>query len=184
MLRNIKKNEARTVFEILARENQPMLITYLRGVIRDQHIIDDLFQETMLIAWRKLKEYDRNKPFGPWLRGIAAKLVLAYFRKSKSDMLIFEGKTLEYLSQQLQYISEKPGDTWDEKIVALKQCIEKLPQDYRQVINLRYFEQNSAAQITSVTKTTLETIKKRLQRARSQLLQCLQHKKVVMEMMT
>ncbi len=91
---------------------------------------------------------------------------------------------MEYLSQQLQYISERPGDTWDEKIAVLKHCIETLSEDYRQAINLRYFEQNSASQISAITKATIETIKKRLQRARAQLLDCLQRKKVVMEITT
>lgn len=184
MLKKVKKTEAREVFEILVRENQAMLMTYLRAVVRNRTVIDDLFQETMLIAWQKLNEYERDRPFGPWLRGIAAKLVMAHFRKAKSDIMIFEDETLEYLSQQLQYISERPGDTWDEKIAALKHCIETLSEDYRQAINLRYFEQNSALQIATITKATIETIKKRLQRARTQLLECLRRKKVVMEITT
>jgi RNA polymerase sigma-70 factor (ECF subfamily) len=65
MLVKVKKTEAREVFEILVRENYPMLMTYLRAVVRDESVIDDLFQETMLIAWQKLDEYDRARPFGP-----------------------------------------------------------------------------------------------------------------------
>ena len=158
-----------------------MLMTYLRAVVQNQSVIDDLFQETMLIAWQKLDEYDRERPFGPWLRGIAAKLVMAHFRKAKSDVMMLEAETLEYLSQQLQYISERPGDTWDEKIAALRDCIEGLPDQNRQAIHLRYFEQTPASQIAAITKTTVEAIKKRLQRARTQLLDCLRRKKVVME---
>lgn len=110
-----KKEQVKAVFEILVRENQAMLMTYFRAVVRNQPVIDDLFQETMVIAWQKLDEYDRDRPFGPWLRGIAAKLVMAHFRKTKSDIMMFEDETLEYLSQQIQHISESPGDTWDEK---------------------------------------------------------------------
>jgi RNA polymerase sigma-70 factor len=179
-----KKTEAKAVFEILVRENQAMLMTYLRAVVRDQSAIDDLFQETMLIVWQKLNEYDRSLAFGPWLRGIAAKLVMAHFRKAKSAMMILESETLDYLSSQLQHISERPGDTWDEKIAAMKQCIELLPEDYRQAINLRYFEQHSAQQVAAATKAAIETIKKRLQRARAHLLDCLKRKEVVMEILT
>jgi RNA polymerase sigma-70 factor len=180
----VKNNEARTVFEILVRENQAMLMTYMRAVVRNQSVIDDLFQETMLIAWQKLDEYDRARPFGPWLRGIAAKLIMAHFRKAKSDIITFEGETLEYLSRQLQYICEKPGDTWDEKIAALTHCIEALSEHHRQAIKLRYFEQTPASQIAAAANTSVETIKKRLQRARAELLDCLRRKKVVMEITT
>jgi RNA polymerase sigma-70 factor (ECF subfamily) len=166
MLKRAKKTESRAVFEILVRENQAMLMTYLRAIVRNQSVIDDLFQETMLTAWQKLDDYDRSLSFGPWLRGIAAKLVMAHFRKVKSDIMIIESETLEYLNQQLQYISERPGDRWDEKIAALMHCIEALSEHYREAIYLRYFEQNSASQIAVISKTTVETVKKRLQRAR------------------
>jgi RNA polymerase sigma-70 factor len=181
MQKKVKNTEARTIFEILVRENQAMLMTYLRAIVRNPSAIEDLFQEVMLTAWKKLDEYDRTLPFGPWLRGIAAKLVLAHFRKVKSDIILFESETLEYLDQQLEYISERPGDRWDEKISALMYCIEALPDNHREAILLRYFEQNSALQISTISKATVETIKKRLQRARARLLECLKRKKVVME---
>ncbi len=181
MLRKGKKNDAKAVFEILVRENQPMLLTYLRAVVRDKTAVDDLFQDTMLIAWKKLGEYDHSRPFGPWLRGIAARLVMAHFRKAKSGPLPLEEHTLEYFSQQIQHINSKPGDTWDDKIIALQQCIEILSEQHQQVIKLRYFEEHPTSRIAVVTKTSLETIRKRLQRARSHLLDCLKRKKVVME---
>jgi RNA polymerase sigma-70 factor len=184
MLKTDEKNEAKAVFEILVRENQTMLMTYLRAVVRDQSVIDDLFQETMLIAWQKLDEYDHSRPFGPWLRGIAAKLIMAHFRKAKSDFIALEDETLEYLSRQLQHISERPGDTWDEKIAALTHCIEALSELHRQAIKLRYLEDNSVSKIAAVSETSVETIKKRLQRARAELLDCLRRKKVVMEIAT
>ncbi len=184
MQKKVKNTEARTIFEILVRENQAMLMTYLRAIVRNPSAIEDLFQEVMLTAWQKLDEYDRTLPFGPWLRGIAARLVMAHFRKAKSDIILFESETLEYLDQQLDYISERPGDRWDEKISALMHCIEALSDHYRETINLRYFEQNSTRKISEILKTNSETIKKRLQRARAQLLECLKRKKVVMEIET
>jgi len=184
MLRKDRRSEAIAVFEILVRENQAMLMTYLRAVLRDRFVADDLFQEIMLVVWQRLDEYDRSRPFGPWVRGIAANLVMAHFRKARNDVMILEAETLEYLSQQLQHISERPGDTWDEKIEALSRCIQALPDHHREAINLRYFEHSAIPQIAEISRTSVETIKKRLQRARSQLLDCLRRKKVVMEITT
>ena len=42
-----------------------------RAGLDDPSAVDDLFQETMLIAWQKITAYDRLRPFGAWLRGIA-----------------------------------------------------------------------------------------------------------------
>jgi len=65
MSKRNSKNEALAVFEILVRENQAMLMTYLRAVLHDKTVADDLFQETMLVVWQKLADYDRSRPFGP-----------------------------------------------------------------------------------------------------------------------
>jgi len=181
--RNIK-NEAQAIFEILVRENEAMLMTYLRAAVRNQAVVEDLFQETMLVAWRKLNEYDRSCPFGPWVRGIAAKLIMAHFRKAKSDIMITGSDTLEYLSQQIEHIHERSGDTWKQKIDALKHCIGALPDHYQRVIQLRYFKHQPASKISEITKVSLEAVRKRLQRARAQLLDCLKRKKVVIEVRT
>lgn len=180
----MQQNEARAVFEILVRENQAMLLTYFRAAVRDQVMIDDLFQQTMLVAWRKLDDFDRSRPFGPWLRGIAAKLVLSHYRKAKSDIMLSDEETLEYLSQKIQRISEKPGDTWEEKVTALHQCIETLAEHYQLVITLRYYEELTVSRVATLAKVSLATIQKRLQRARALILDCLKRKKVVVEMTT
>jgi RNA polymerase sigma-70 factor len=173
--------EAEAVFEILVRENADMLTTYLRAVVWRQAAVDDLFQETMLVAWKRLPEYDASRPFGPWLRGIAARLVMAYSRKSKRELLVCDDQVLEYLDRQVQHISERAGDTWDEKVVALQDCIAALPEDQRQTIRLRYLEGRSADQTAGLLNVTVEAIKKRLQRARAQLLLCLRRKDVLLE---
>jgi len=179
-----RQNDAQAIFEILVQENEAMLMTYLRSAVRNQAVVEDLFQEAMLIAWRRIKEYDRSCPFGPWIRGIAAKLIMAHFRKAKSDIMITGCDALEYLSKQIEHIHERPGDTWEQKIDALKHCIEALPDNYRGMIELRYFKHHPASRISEITKISLEAVRKRLQRARAQLLDCLKRKKVVMEVNT
>jgi RNA polymerase sigma factor (sigma-70 family) len=181
MMPRDENTEAKAIFEILVRENQAMLMTYLRAAVRNSSVVDDLFQEAMLVAWRRLGEYDRSRPFGPWLRGIAGRLIMAHFRKIGSVATALEEETLEYVSAQLQHICERPGDTWDEKIEALTHCIEALSEQYRQAVRLRYFEQTTPSVIAEASGASLETVKKRLQRARLQLLECLRRKRVFAE---
>jgi RNA polymerase sigma-70 factor len=176
--------QARAVFEILVRENEAMLMTYLRAVVRNESAAEDLFQETMLTAWKKLSEFDRSRPFGPWLRGISGRLVMAYYRKAKRNCVLGTDEMLEYLSRQIEHISERPGDTWAEKIEALTHCVESLPEHYREPIRLRYFENKPASQIADISKLSMETVRKRLQRARSRLLDCLHRKKLFGEVIS
>jgi RNA polymerase sigma-70 factor len=173
--------KAEAVFEILVRENADMLVTYLRAAVWNAAAVDDLFQETMLVAWRRLAQFDPTRPFGPWLRGIAARLVLAHARKAKRDVMLCDERVMEYLDRQVQRISQQSGDTWDDKLAALRDCIAALPAVHREAVTLRYLEGHDAQGMASLLAVTREAIKKRLQRARTQLVSCLQGKGVLSE---
>lgn len=167
---------SKDLFEILVREHAPMLIVYLRSVVSDAAAVDDLFQETMLTAWRTLDRFDRKRPFGPWLRGIAGKLIMAHRRKSADAHLLCDEHVLEHLDGRLAALEQQHGDTFDEKLAALRQCIDAMPDRYREVVRLRYRVELPTEQIAEHLKLTIETVKKRLQRARMRLFDCLSRK--------
>ena len=173
--------KAEAVFEILVHENADMLTTYLRAVVWRQAVVDDLFQETMLVAWRRLGEYDPTRPFGSWLRGIAARLVMAHVRKTKRDVMLCDENVLVYLDRQIQRIGQRDGDTWDDKIAALRECLAALAEAPKQAISLRYLDGCSAQTVAQRLNVTLEAVKKRLQRGRSLLLACLERKGFLLE---
>lgn len=168
--------DAHELFEILVRENADMLLAYLRAVVRDATAADDLFQETMLTAWRRLPDYDKSRPFGPWLRGIAARTVMAWRRQRAKSFALCDDEILEHLSARCESIQKQPGDTWDQKLEGLRDCVDKLPDRYRDVIQLRYAEELSPESLAMRLEITAETLKKRLQRGRARLLECLERK--------
>ncbi|MGI9472474.1 MAG: sigma factor [Rubripirellula sp.] len=105
----IVEEKARQAFEILARENSRMLMVYLRSLVRDQAAVDDLFQESMVVAWQRLAECELDRPFGPWLRGIASRLVFAHYRKQKTDPLPLHESVLHIVDRDFENISLLAG---------------------------------------------------------------------------
>lgn len=170
---------SKDLFEILVRENADMLTVYLRCAIRDPSAVDDLFQETMLTAWRTLDRFDRSRPFGPWLRGIAAKLILAHHRKSARRHLLCNEDILEHLGSRQDGLQRMPGDTLDEKLDTLRECITALPDRYREAVKLRYQEEIRGRRLAEKLDISHEALKKRLQRARARLFDCLRRKLTV-----
>lgn len=164
------------LFEILVREHADMLTVYLRCVVRGPTLVDDLFQETMLTAWRTLDRFDRSRPFGPWLRGIAGKLVLAHRRKSAKSVVFCEEQFLEHLEHRHAELQRLPGDTLDDKLDELRRCLELLPSTYRQAVELRYTEGLQGTGLAAKLQISTEALKKRLQRGRAHLMHCLQRK--------
>jgi RNA polymerase sigma-70 factor (ECF subfamily) len=164
------------LFGILVRENAAMLMVYLRSAVRDPAIVDDLFQETMLVAWKTIDRFDRSRPFGPWLRGIAGKVVLSHRRKNAKSMPLYNEATLEQCEARLAELQSQPGDTFNEKLECLRLCIEQLPVLMQEAIRHRYQLLSSRMDTAAQMNTTAEVVKKRLQRARSRLLDCVVRK--------
>lgn len=168
--------EARDLFEILVREHADSLMAYLRAVVTDAAAADDLFQETLCVAWRRIDDFDRKRPFAPWLRGIAAKLVLAWRRQHSTEDRLCDAETLEYLDRRLAQVQRLPGDTLDEKLAALSDCLADMPESFRVAIQLRYQDDIRPTDLARRMNLSIEALKKRLQRGRAMLLDCIRTK--------
>jgi RNA polymerase sigma factor (sigma-70 family) len=109
------------------------------------------------------------------LRGIAGRLVLGRQRKLASSLLrVLDVKDLEFLEASYARVASRPGDTWEEKIEVLRRCLGHLPEPQREVIQLYYWDELDCQGIAVRLVRPLETVKKRLQRARALLAECLQ----------
>src|SRR5688572_8538527 len=150
------------LFEILVRENERMVWTFLSGVV-DPSDAQDIFQQACLVAWTSLDRYDRSRPFGPWLRGIAARLLLKHWRQRPHSLPLDE-KALEAIEARLDTLGRLPGETWDEKLDSLRDCLTRVDEDARRLVDLYYRDGLSCAEISRRLGDGIETVKKRLQR--------------------
>jgi RNA polymerase sigma-70 factor len=166
----------REVFAVLVREHMDMLLTYLRSMVHDAATVEDLFQETMLVAWRRFEDYDQNRPLAYWLRGIARHLVVAYYRRRRQRPIYSDATILEAIDERMARIDDRKEDTWSDKVAALTQCLDLLPEPLRRNLKLFYENACNTEAIATQTNTTREAAKKRLQRARRLLAECLRRK--------
>ena len=169
--------QSRELFEILVRENMDMVRAFLLAQVRDASLADDLLQDAFLIAWKNLDRYDRTRPFGPWLRGIAGKLVLSHRRKvARSKVFACDDDALEFFEHEFARLQELEGDNFDEKMAALRQCMEGLTDKQRETIEMHYEGGLQCKDIAPKLGMGLEAVKKHLQRGRAALLRCLEGK--------
>ena len=164
--------DGRQVFEILVREHAPMLTSYLRSLMGNDSAVDDLFQSSMVVAWKRLADYDRSRPFGAWLRGIARNLVLEHTRKAAAARTE-SPEVLDELDRRYDSFSNG-SKSFSERADEMLRCLASLPAAMREVVELAYARGLLLKEIALSMQISEETVKKRVQRARLALAQCVQ----------
>lgn len=169
--------ETRDLFEILMREHIESVRAFLLASLRDSVAVEDLVQETFFTAWKILDRYDRQLSFGPWIRGIASKLLMNYRRKIGRDRLHYcDEDLLNRIDDGIASVQKLPGNTFDEKVEALRACLDHLTGPQRDSIRLHYENGLHCKEIGQRLGIGFEAVKKHLQRGRSQLHRCLRLK--------
>lgn len=165
------------LFEILVRENIEMVRAFLLSSVRDPATVEDLVQESFVVAWRNLARYDRQLPFGPWVRGIAGRLLLNHRRKvGRSKMYYCDETVLAAIDREFEGLGSLRGDTLGDKLDVMRACVGKLPEAQRNALALHYETGLHCREIAQRLGLGLEAVKKHLQRGRAGVLRCMQRK--------
>ena len=163
-------------FEILVREHADMLMAYLRAMAWNDALVEDAFQEAIIVAWRRLPDFDRSRPFAPWLRGIARNTLLGIARKHQRRREIVGEAAALHIEEQLGRIESAPADCFADRLQPLKECMQRLAPEQREAVELVYAQSLDPRVAASAAGTNDETFRKRLYRARLQLAECLRMK--------
>ena len=163
------------VFEVLMRQNADHLMAFIRAMVRNNTLAEDVFQETFMVAWRRFGDFDRDRPFGPWLRGIAHRTALGLMRKTRKEFAVDTAivDVLEAHAAGYERISMAEESS---AVEMLNDCVGRLPPRYREVIEVLYRGGRSISEVAEATDAGAEAVKKRLQRARRMIADCLRTK--------
>lgn len=164
---------SRKLFEVLVRENEGPVMLLINALVRDSALAEDMFQETMIVAWQKFDEYDTSRPLAPWLRGIAVNLIRNAQRKRKNDCIFVGDDVANYFQDVIQQVESQEGDSWRDKVGALSECIQQLAPRARMLIKERYEKGQNASEIAVSQSMAATTVRKQLERIRSQLGKCI-----------
>lgn len=169
-LRRAQKGDAQA-FEQLVTPHEQMLWRVCWHYTRHQEDAADCLQETMLKAWRAIGSYRGECAFTSWLYRIAVTACLDFLRKQKrlpqtesADALAEEGFTPVDVSptpDEAILKAESAGN--------IRAAIDALPGDMRTVIILYALQGLGYEEIAEVMKTSVGTVKSRLNRARQKI---------------
>lgn len=170
------KSHSLHIFEVLAKQHEPMLMAYLLSLVSDYKLAEDLAQQTLLIAYRKIDTLKDPQAFAAWLRGIARLEALAAIRRQGRELPMEPGALQEMDEAYRRFEEDQPTGSWEERFHLVEDCYQHLPDTLQTVCRLHYFEDRKAWQIAEILTVNLNAVLKRLERARSAIRDCVQDK--------
>lgn len=139
--------DADLTFEELYNQNFARVNRYLRYRVVNTWDADDLTTLVFIKAYEKFHTYRGQSAFSSWIFRIAHNVYVDYVRAQRE---------LVMSDQQLEHATTAAGEGPEEQILhneelnRLRQLLNKLPDDYRDVVALRYFGELRFAQIGEV----------------------------------
>lgn len=150
---------------------------FLRVLCRNDELAEELFQELSVVVIEKINTFDASRDLGAWVRGIARNLFAKACRDKRQKDLrenTHDPALLEAIERAYNSRSSAEEDTARERVVRLKACLEKLPQNVRQLLSDRYESHSSSKQLAELHNRSISAIETTLSRVRATLLQCVQ----------
>lgn len=154
---------------------QNRLFGYLVTILGNVHDAHDVLQETNVVMWRKMDEFESGSNFGAWAKRCAQFQALAFLRDKKRDRHVFDEETLARLIEEdAQLVDSASGD--EEQEIALRECLASLPDEQRRLIRDRYRDQLSVRELAGRIGKKESATKMALMRIRESLLVCIEGK--------
>ena len=149
-----------SAFETLLRRHRDRVYGYIKMMVRDHQLAEDIFQDVFVKAVLTMKRgnYNEEGKFLPWILRISHNLVIDTFRKNKRFPTVDGGPEFDIFN-----IIKDEDKNIDEVIIEdqintdLLKVIEFLPDEQKEVLKLRHFSGLSFKEISEDTGVSINT---------------------------
>jgi RNA polymerase sigma-70 factor (ECF subfamily) len=151
-------------FGELVQRYQTSVFSVCYRLLGDSAEAENLAQDAFLRAFRRLGSYDEGRPFGPWMRRVAANLCLNALQQRPSPAVELDDESDEVPGDP-QQSPELAGDR-EELVRRVRAGLLRLPDHYRAVIELRHYQDMSYDEMAAALGIAVGDVRTRLFRAR------------------
>jgi RNA polymerase sigma-70 factor (ECF subfamily) len=156
-------------FVRLLTRNSSQIYGFILMLSVNRNDAEDVFQDTSVVLWEKFDTYQPGTDFRAWACRIAFFKVQSH-RRASGRLRILSDDVFEALAADALAFAEDR----DLRSEALSECLEKLKERDRCLLEQKYFSQHSTAQIAEQMAKSTHSVYRSLARIHSQLLNCMQ----------
>ena len=159
-------------------ECQVPLGLYVRSLMPGDRTAGDVVQQANAKIWEKRDEFQPGTNFKAWAMSIARFEVLNFRKQQARDARLTFSDDLEVtLASEIATMD----DDFAERHEALKQCLQGLKADSRELLMWRYGSRETLAEFAERVGTTVGSLKVKLHRLRNSLAGCIERRLLVGE---
>ena len=153
-------------FEKLVKEHQNLVYNAALRMCGNREDALDISQEAFIKAWRALGKFRYESSFSTWIYRITVNTAKDYLKKENSEVQTIELSEIGDLSA-----GESPDEVTinNDRVYMLKNAMDKLSLEHREIIILKDIEGFSYDEISEILHIEAGTVKSRINRARSAL---------------
>ena len=161
-------------FAILEKRYHRHIVNVIYRMVGNFETSMDLAQEVFFKAYKALNRFDPKFKFSTWLYRVAMNAAIDYHRKREItttpiDITVDEQSESFELQMPSDEISPEQRVFQHETAEQISKIVAQLPNEYRDLIDLRYANDLSYSEIAEQTGMPLGTVKNRLFRAHQML---------------
>lgn len=148
-------------FDVLLNRYKSSVHAYIYYIVRDRDLTEDIFQETFVKVIMTIKQgrYTENGKFKAWITRIAHNLIIDHFRQERNENTISNDEVEVDLFNDMRLCEKTIEDYMVQAQVFsdVKKMVEYLPDNQREVLEMRYYQNMSFKEIADRTGVSINT---------------------------
>lgn len=154
-------NGNNNAFDTLLNRHKTSIYNYIYFTVRNSDLTDDIFQDTFVKAIMMLKQgrYTETGKFKAWITRIAHNLIIDYFRQEKSENTVSNDDVEMDLLNDSRLCENNVEDNlvFDQVMFDVRKLVEFLPDNQREVLEMRFYKDLSFKEIADQTGVSINT---------------------------
>lgn len=142
------------------------------SLVPNREDVNDIIQETLKELWRNFDKFDPERPFLPWANRFIYRQVLIHRRSTAVRLkYTFSEETVRRMVEEQTSLERDVALS-----AALDKCLQKLNEDQRELVRLRYYVRESLKEVAARAGQSPDAIYKKIQRIREALHGCISNR--------